>query len=290
MSNVVGQFPFQDKEPAGDLYSGLRGILNRIKAGAGIPQAEREKILLLIDRYVDALIKTDQKNFEPYLKLTNGTGISFDEKTVLSELRGRKNCIEILIRMGCEKLIPYDNAILETDEAKFLIEKGYCREIVTDESERCFYVLSSKGNKCFHNKNVTALFKQETKFGVFPSGMISDVSKWSNIYGRRLNMLCDYFNNCRESAEYIVFTLDEAKELAFGCELGDSLKVRYLFACVFDHENKQTDIEQLKGLAGSGLIDELILLVESVTQKEELINEKGLNPQVMPQLSYYVMD
>ena len=102
--------------------------------------------------------------------------------------------------------------------------------------------------------------------------MILAADKWSNLYVKRIEILRKYYSRKREGKEYILFTLDESKEMVFGCELSDSLDVKYTFAGVFD-EKINEHIDQLKGLANSGRIDNINILIDSQSMAEILENE-----------------
>ena len=113
--------------------------------------------------------------------------------------------------------------------------------------------------------------------------MILPSEKWSNLYARRIEFLRQYYLKNKEGKEYILFTLDEAKEMVFGCELSDSIDIEYAFAGIFD-EKIFEQINQLKVLASSGRIDSVIILVESQSMAN-ILEKEGINPKDTPHIT-----
>lgn len=288
--NNIEQFHFQNSELIQGLCEGLTGILNNIESGKSVAETDRITLLGLLDSYIDALKQSQNLDVSAIKKVRQLEGLPFEEKTVISELSGLKHSVDVLLKLGREKMVDVSDICFESVAGKVLINKGYCEEVITEKTGRHYYVLSQKGNKCLNNKKVVSQFKMDTSIASFPASISFETEKWSNVYGQRMDLLSYYFKRYRHSAEFIAFTLDENRKLAFGCELSDSLDVKYVFPCIFDDIDERNDIEQIKGLAGSGLIDEILLLVESTEQQERLIASDILNPQKISQLSYFVMN
>ena len=113
--------------------------------------------------------------------------------------------------------------------------------------------------------------------------MILDTKKWGDLYAKRIEVLNTYYAEKKEEKDYILFTLDEAKEMVFGCEINNSLEVTYAFAGVFD-ENISEHIELLKRYADSGLVDRILIIIHSKEQLASLEKE-GINSTNIPRIT-----
>ena len=100
-------------------------------------------------------------------------------------------------------------------------------------------------------------------------------------------MINRYFRLKRENADHIVFSLDETKDMVFGCEMNDSEETVYVFAGIFD-EKIDDHISQLKSIADSGLVDNLVIL-NSSEEGKTLLEGEGLLRSKYPQLEYVLI-
>ena len=289
MNSRAEKFRLENNELVQKLYNGLCKLSSNLETNTMPSEGEKESLFDLLGSYIESLKRHEKSNVTMIRRVNDLGADTFDESNVMQELSGLKQSIKLLIRLGCEKMVDVEDILFSEDTGKLLIKSGYCEEIIVEKTGRRYYVLSSKGEKSFRSKTIINQFRKDVNFAVLPTEIIFETSKWSDIYSQRIDLLSFYYKNYRQTSDYIAFTLDELKEMVFGCELEESLDVRYTFACVFDNESKDENVNQLKNLAGSGLIDEILLLVESSEQRMDLVIKDGLDSQLIPQLSYFIM-
>jgi hypothetical protein len=235
---------------------------------------EKSNALYMLGVYEDAMAPL-YRNDEPAFKRITAETSLIDEKMIYSELLGIKDSLSLLVRLVRENIIEIDDVIFQSDVGKSLLNAGYCDEVILEESGNHYYTLSMKSEKILRNKNLVKMIGKDNIMLDVPNEMIFGADKWSNLYVRRVEILKQYYGDKKENKEYIVFTLDEEKEMVFGCELNDSLDVTYTFAGVFD-DKIDKHIKQLKVLAGSGLIDNIIILINS-NEIGEMLENAGIN-------------
>jgi len=269
-----------------DLLAKLLENLNvfAVKFNKGIIPGELEKsdILYLLDMYKEA-IDSFGKAEKSYFKRIKSQQSAFDEEKTYHELQSSKECISLLIRLGREKMISTEEEDFKLETGKFLVASGFCDEIVLEQSGHHYYALSEKGEKVVRNKKIVEKIKKDNPMAIIPGRLILDVDKWSDLYARRVECLKKYYAEKKNHKEHIIFTLDEKKEMVFGCELSDSLEVTYYFAGIFD-EKKDDHIEQLKRLADSGLIDSIVIVIDSA-ETAEILEDEGIDSNHTPHIS-----
>ncbi|SCP97796.1 hypothetical protein [Anaerobium acetethylicum] len=289
MNSRAEKFHLQNKELVQNLYNGLCSLLDNLEMNTMPGEEEKGSLSGLLDSYAESLKRHEKSNMAVIRRVNAPGADSFDENNVIKELSGHNQSIELLLRLGREKMVDVADKLLLEENGKLLVKCGYCEEIIVEKTGRRYYVLSSKGEKSFRNKTIINQLRKDVNSAIVPTEIIFETSKWSNIYSQRIDMLSFYYKNYRQTSDYIAFTLDELKEMVFGCEIEDGQDVRYTFACVFENESKDENVNQLKSLAGSGLIDQILLLTESGEQQMDLVIKDGLDPQLIPELSYFVM-
>lgn len=271
-----------NKDINGRLISSLDALLGKFNQGIVPGDPEKSNALHMLEAYKEALKnfhKTQKLSFRRVEKQTE----AFDENSFYEELSGYKAGILLLLKLGMEKLISKEELIFQTEVGKVLIDGNYCDEIIFEESGKHYYSLSKKGEKALKNKNFIEQIRNLCPTAVIPSKMILDTKKWGDLYAKRIEVLNTYYAEKKEEKDYILFTLDEAKEMVFGCEINNSLEVTYAFAGVFD-ENISEHIELLKRYADSGLVDRILIIIHSKEQLASLEKE-GINSTNIPRIT-----
>lgn len=282
MNKEYEKFHRENANIISDLLASLDALLEKFNQGIIPGEPLKSDALYMLDVYKDA-IEQFNKIEKPAFHRVRTTEINFDEDDVYRELSGLKESITLLLRLSREKLIEIDDVVFKTDAGKVLLKGNYCDEITVEGSGKKYFSLSEKAEKALKSKSLAGKIKKENVTAVVPASMILSADKWSNLYVRRMEYLRQYYSTKQEGKEYILFTLDEAKEMVFGCELSDSLDVEYTFAGIFD-EKIDGHIEQIKALASSGRIDNIIIVVDSQNMIE-ILEDEGINSKDTPHIS-----
>lgn len=282
MNNEYEKFHRENSDIILNLLDSLEALLDKFEKGIVPGEPLKSDALYMLDVYRDA-IEGFNKIEAPAFQRIKTAKSDFNENNAYQELAGLKDCISLLMRLSREKLIEVEDEVFKSDAGVVLKQGNFCDEVIMDGSGKHYYSLSEKAEKVIRNKNFIEKIKKDNVSAIVPSGMILPANKWSNLYARRIEFLREYYSNHREGKEYILFTLDEAKEMVFGCELSDSLDVEYSFAGVFD-EKIDGHIEQLKVLASSGRIDKISILIDSQSMVD-ILKDEGINPKDTPRIS-----
>lgn len=281
MSKEYEKFHRDNKDIVVGLLEVLEVLLVKFDQGIVPGEPEKSDALYMLDVYKDAIELFNKVEAPAFQRIKNQKS-TFDEDSSYKELSGLKASISLLMRLGREKLIATDETVFQSDEGKVLLDGNYCDEVVLEGSGKHYYSLSTKAEKALKSKSLIGKIRKEDATAVVPSGLILDADKWSNLYARRVEFLKNYYAKKKEDREYILFTLGEAKEMVFGCELRNSLEVTYTFAGVFD-EKIDEHIDQLKGLADSGLIDNFIIVINS-KEMAEILECEGIDTKRTPHI------
>ncbi len=282
MNNEYEKFCRENKEIIDNLLTSLEILYNKFESGIIPGEPEKSDALYMLDVYKGA-IESFYKTENPAFRKIASEKKAFDEKLTIKEISGLQESISLLARLSMEKVISKEDLVFQTLAGKALLNNGYCDELIADESGKNYYILSNKAEKALKNKNVISEIRKENISAIIPNGMIMESDNWSSLYFKRVEFLRKYYSEKRENKEYILFTLDDAKEMVFACELNDSEDVKYSFAAVFD-EKIDNHISQLVALSKSGLIDSIEIIIESSDMKELLENE-GINEKNTPNIS-----
>jgi hypothetical protein len=243
------------------LLENLDALLNKFHRGIVPGEPEKSDALYMLDEYKEAL-EIFYRDETPAFRRIKTEDPSFDEESIYKELSGEREKISLLMRLGREKIIAADDVIFQTDSGKELLQSNYFDEVIFEENRQHYYSLSAKGETVFKSKNLLERIKKDNVMAIVPNRMTVGAEKWNDLYVQRVELLNRYYRNKKANRDYILFALDDNKEMVFGCELNDSIDVTYTFAGIFDNKNFK-QIDQLKKLAGSGLIDNIIILIDS---------------------------
>lgn len=258
MNKEFEKFHCDNRGIISDLLESLDVLLSKFNQGIVPGEPEKSDALYVLSVYKDAL-----EHFEgdenPVFQRIKSEVASFDAESVYEELLGERERISLLMKLGREKIIAVDDVIFQSNAGKDLLQRGYCDELILEESGK-YYSLSEKAEMVFRNKALAGKLRKENVMAIAPAKMILAADKWSNLYVRRVAILKQYYMD--KGKDYILFTLDDEQEMVFGCELNESLDVIYTFAGIFDGK-RDKQMSKLKEFAGSGLIDNIIVLVES---------------------------
>ncbi len=265
-----------------NLLDSLNILIDKFEHEIVPGEPEKSDVLHMLDVYKDA-IEIFNKAEAPAFKRIQPKSEPFDEEAFYHELSGMKDNISLLLRLSREKLIDKNDPWFSTEAGKTLLQDNYCDEVIIESSGKHYYSLSDKAEKAIKSKRVIDRIRNEKGTAVIPSTLILAADKWSNLYARRVEFLNKYYSEKKPGIEYILFTLDDTKEMVFGCELGDAVDITYTFAGVFD-EKIDEHIEQLKGLASSECIDHLVIVVDS-EQIAGILAENGVDNEHMPHIS-----
>jgi len=287
MSNQAEKFYQDNSKMIQQLTESLSAILSKFDQGIIPGEPEKSDAMYMLDTYLETLIKFKETKQEAYKKVSPEVARAFDEKIAVKELTNSKVSIYILLKLAREKMMLTSHHLFDTDEGKQFILDGYCDEIIGGAENIHYYILSEKGEKAVKSKTITSSLQNKVCTAVVPQGIINDSFKWSTLYVRRVEMLNKYYRNVKGDAEHIIFSLDETKEMVFGCEIGESTDVIYAFAGIFD-EKIDSHMKQLKSIVSSGLVDRLIVL-NSSEEGKKLFEGEGLSTADYPQIEFVVV-
>ncbi len=283
-NNQAAKFHQENAEMIQQLIESLDAILERFNEGIIPGEPEKSDAMYMLDTYLDCLMKFKESKSTPFKRIVEIDPEPFNESKSINELLPIRESLILLIRLGREKMIQTKDIDFETYGGKTLIECGYCDEITVGMGESHYYILSEKGEQALKNKSFLASIRKEVRTAVMPQCIMNDSFKWSDLYVRRVEMINMYFETQREKAEHIIFSLDESKEMVFGCEANDSNEVEYIFAGIFN-EKIDDHISQIKNIVDSGKIDRLII-INSSQDGRFLLEREGINSEDYPQIRY----
>lgn len=260
----------------------LEALLVKFEKGIIPGEPEKSEALYMLEVYKDA-VELFYRTEVPVFKRIPAEKKPFDEDNIYKELSAIKGGISILAKIGREKLIAKDDLIFMSGAGKVLLNSGYCDEIVVDGSSKTYYTLSSNAEKILKNKKFADKIRKEAVTAIIPGGMILESEKWNNIYVKRVEFLKQFYEQKRSDKEYILFTLDDAKEMVFACELDKSETVAYVFAGIFD-EKIDDSVNQLIYLSNSGKIDNIEIIIDSY-EMGNILEENGIDSKKTPHIS-----
>lgn len=285
MNSVDEQFRLRNKQLVLDLAGELSSISSALKNKGSISIDSKKHAISLLEQYIEAL--NFLRTAKPVsLKRVNAKTIcKYNEQQVVEELGNDKGSIELLVKLGREKMIHTEQYEF-CKASKDLLQKGYIEEIVEVESESRYYILSSKGIRSLKSKNVAMRLKNKVSDFSVPDNSIFEFDEWTNIYGERIRLLQTYFKimNC---SDYFVFPIGDNRELVMASRIEDSISVEYFFPAVFS-DSKEKDINCICAMAESGLVDSIVIICGTLAEKEELVNE-GLVEKQNGHIKYYVL-
>lgn len=267
-----------------NLLESLSVLIDKFENEIVPGEPEKSDALHMLDVYKDA-IEIFGKVEAPAFKRIQSESGSFDEETFYHELTDMKDTFSLLLKLCREKLLEKEDPCFDTKAGRILLQNNYCDEVIIDNSGKHYYSLSTKAEKIIKSKSLISRIRNEKATAVIPNSLILSADKWTNLYARRVEFLQQYYSKKKPGIEYILFTLDDEKEMVFGCELGDAVDVTYTFAGVFD-EKIDKHIVQLKRLASSELIDHLVVVIDS-EQMAGILAEDGVDDE---HTSYILID
>lgn len=282
MSKEYEKFHQNHEDILNNLLESLIVLTNKFDEGIVPGEPEKSDALYMLDVYKDA-IDFFSKEEKTYFKRVKQSQTSFNDERAYLELQGLRDSISLIIRLGNEKMIKVEDAVFESEAGRKVIESGYCDEVILEQSGIHYYALSDKGEKLLKSKKIVEKIRKDAPTAVIPGKLILEADKWSDLYARRIEYLKKYFSEKKDNSEYICFTLDDKKEMVFACELSDSLDVTYYFAAVFD-EQIDDHIEQVKRLADSGMIDNIVIVDES-PEMTRILEDEGIDSNHTPHIS-----
>lgn len=282
MNKAYEKFHQENSNIILQLLERLDALLNKFEKGIVPGEPLKSDALYMLDVYKDAIEAFNKMEITAYQRIRTAQS-KFEEDKVYQELSSLKDGVQLLLRLSREKMIEVDDVNFNSEAGAVLLQGNYCDEVIMAGSEKHYYSLSEKAEKTLKNRNFIEKIKKESVSAIVPKEMVLPADKWSDLYVRRIEVLRQYYSKKREGKEYILFTLDEPKEMVFGCELSDSIDVEYTFAGVFD-EKIDEHIAQLKGLASSGHIDCINILIESQSMAE-ILKDEGINSKDTPHIS-----
>lgn len=287
MKDKSERFLIENKKLVDDLCNELSKAIKSIDSVGTISAVKGERIVALLDDYISA-IHMSKEEAVSIIKTIDTLKIAFDEKKVLKELDSLGDGIELLAKVAREKIIGASSDDFKSDSGKRLIENGYLQLIELKGNSSQYYALSKKGIKSIKTKSVQDVMRSKSNAGVIPASIVPAVDDWGNLYCKRLERIHRYFNRTKKGTEYFTFLAFKDSEMVFACEVSDSVDVSYVFSGIFDDYSMSKDIGQIVDILGSGLVDEIKILVESEDEKEKLI-ANGLDPNEMKHLTFDVI-
>ncbi len=287
MNNQAEKFHQENGNMIQQLVESLDAILDKFSEGIIPGEPEKSDAMYMLDAYLDCLIKFKETKPPAFTKVSDKISKLYDESTAVNELMLIRESVDLLLKLGREKMLLTTDSEFEKAGGRLLVDSGYCDEVIAGTSETHYYILSEKGEKAIESEDLIATIRKKVCTAVMPKGLLNDSYKWSNLYVRRVEMINRYFREKREKAEHIIFSLDESKEMVFGCEMNDSEDVDYIFAGIFD-EKIDDHILQIKNIAGSGKVDHLIILSSSEDGRA-LLEGEGLRQVDYPQIQYELL-
>lgn len=282
MNKEYERFCRDNEGIAEDLLASLQALIAKFERGIIPGEPEKSDALYMLDVYKDAL-ELFNKVEAPVFKRVMAENTSFDEETIYKELSSIKGSVSLLVRIGREKLIAKDDPVFQSDTGKTLLQGNFCDEIIVDGSGKRYYTLSAKAEKTLKSKSISSKLRKDNATSIIPNGMIVESEKWNNIYVKRVEFLKKFYTEKRTDKEYILFTLDEAKEMVFACELGNTEDLTYIFAGVFD-EKIDDHINQLIDLSNSGVIDNIEIIIDS-SEMARILESEGIDSIKTPHIS-----
>ena len=287
MNNQAEKFYQDNSKMIRQLTESLSAILNKFDQGIIPGEPEKSDALYMLDVYLETLIKFKETKQEAFIKVSPEITHTYDEKIAVKELTNSKVSIYLLLKLAREKMVLTNHHLFDSDEGKQFLLDGYCDEIIGGIDNTHYYILSEKGEKAVRSKTITSSLQNTVCTAVVPQGILNDSFKWSTLYVRRVEMLNKYYRNVKGDAEHIIFSLDETKEMVFGCEIGESTDVIYVFAGIFD-EKIDSHMKKLKSIVNSGFVDRLIVL-NSSEEGKSLFEGEGLSTADYPQIEFVVL-
>ncbi len=287
MNNQEEKFHQENWEMVQQLIDSLDSLIHIYKNGMIPGDPEKSDALYMLKMYFDAFIEFKKTKNKPFRRINGEDSGEYDESISFRELSGTKEGLGLLLKIGHEKMISTSNPVFDSDAGALLCKLKYCEEIIVGNSENHYYILSTKGEKTLKNKTLMASLQKTLCTSIVPQGLINDSFKWSNLYVRRVEMINRYFELKRGEADHIIFSLDETKDMVFGCEINASEETVYVFAGIFD-EKIDSHISQIKSIANSGLVDKVVIL-NSSEEGRILLEGEGLLQANFPQLEYVLL-
>ena len=287
MNNQAEKFREENGEMISQLIESLDAIIKKFDEGVIPGDPEKADALYMLNKYLDSLIGFKARKVQAFNKVRDNSERQFDEEETITELLEKKEYLKQLVRIGWEKMIPAEDAELSDGKDNLLIKEGYLDEIATGPQEKHYYVLSNKGEQTLKSKKLFSKIHKDLSTSVIPQAVVNESFNWSNLYVRRVEMINEYFRRLRGNAEHIIFSLDNSKDMVFGCEVDGSVDVNYVFAGIFD-EKIDEHISKLKGIANSGLVDQIIILNSSEDGKA-LLEREGLNTKALSNIRYEII-
>lgn len=282
MSKEYEKFRRENEGILEGLLDSLNVLLDKFNQGIIPGEPEKSDAMYMLDVYGNA-IKMFYYSEPPAFQRILTEKVVFDEEASYKELSKVKEGVSLLLRLNREKLIDKDDEVFQSEPGKALVLGNYCDEIIYGESDKHYYSLSSKAEKALKSKSLLRRIRKDNVTAIVPKALILDADKWTNLSARRIELLKRYYDEKEENIEYILFTSDDSREMVFGCELSDSVDVKYTFASIFD-EKIDEHISQIKGFADSGHIDNIVMVTDSEDMISLLENE-GINEELTPNIT-----
>ncbi len=287
MNNQAEKFHQENDKMLKQLEESLESVINKFNRGIIPGEPDKSDLIYMLDTYLDLLIKFKETKTAAFTRLYEKDNSTYDETSSINELSRTKEGIEIIIKIGYEKMLLAKNKLFETAGGRLLVDKGYCEEVLAGKEEKRFYILSAKGEKILKSKEFLAAAQKSVCSAIVPAKIINESFKWSNLYVRRVEMINEYYRFKKNDADHIIFSLDESKEMVFGCDITDFNDITYVFAGIFD-EKIDDHIELLKEYASSGKIDHIVII--NYTDEGRLLLEgEGLVSTDFPKIEYQLL-
>jgi len=287
MNHSAVKFHQENGDMIQQLVESLDAILKKFNEGIIPGEPEKSDAMYMLDTYLDCLINFKKEKPPAFIKVSDKLSKPYDESIAVSELMPKRESIDLLLKFGREKMLLTTDSEFESDGGRVLRDGGYYDEIIAGSNEIHYYILSEKGEKAIGSKSLLSSIRKKVCTAIIPKGLLNDSFKWSDLYVRRVEMINQFFRTRRENAEHIVFSLDESKEMVFGCEVNDSEDVDYIFAGIFD-EKIDDHLSQIKNITKSGKVDHLIIINSSEDGKA-LLESEGLSSVDYPQIQYELL-
>ena len=285
MNNREEQFQLDNKELIVNLEMALSDALALLDDNLIVPLQKRSQLTELLNSYVEKLNVPEKVALSAIRRSSEKKDLKFVEEVVLNELKTCANPLELLAKVAREKIVS-EVVCLDNSDGRYLIDNNFLEEVTDAETKEKYYILTSKAIQSLKNRNVRAGYKDKFLAGAVPDNTVRTLDKWSQIYGYRLKMLHKYFDELGK--EFFAFNLGANEDLLFGCEVSDVVGVNYVFPAIWGNEADK-DIDEIKNLLHSGLIDSMLILVKSEKEKIDLIN-KELASNEDSKIEYFIME
>lgn len=233
---------------------------------------EKRDAIEAIEAYIIALDGQYDHVTSWFRIVTGSSDDSYDEAVAIKEFTEDAKKQTLLARLCLEKVVSAECENGEKAAFDYFVEHGYCVVIVSEAGGKQYYALSKKGEKAVKSKAVKAAMKKAAATSEIPSSLIRAFHRWTNLYARRVELLTEFYNNNRDGAKHIIFSPNGHDDMVFGCEINDEIGVSYVFAGIFD-DAKDGELAELKSMAESGLIDKIIVAVNTKEDKNMLLAE-----------------